>query len=109
MIITNAVVVFAFLFFCLFVLFIYLYLIFFRDLQKSIANQPPEQTPQAPPHHQALGTVPMYIIENTTGCPHLVGKLVFSRKQNAAVEISWMNCSKGVFCYYVWESGVSDF
>lgn len=26
-----------------------------RDLQKSIANQPPEQTPQAPPHHQALG------------------------------------------------------
>ena len=73
-IITNAVVVFAFLFFVyLFYLFIF---IFFRDLQKSIANQPPEQTPQAPPHHQALGIVPIYIIENTTGCPHLVVLLV---------------------------------
>lgn len=63
-------------FFFLFICFIYLYLFFFRDLQKSIANQPPEQTPQAPPHHQALGTVPIYIIENTTGCPHLVVLLV---------------------------------
>ena len=66
---------FACLFFGLFVLFIYIYF-FFRDLQKSIANQPPEQTPQAPPHHQALGTVPIDIIENTTGCPHLVVLLV---------------------------------
>lgn len=69
----SCLLVFFVCFICLFVLFIF---IFFRDLQKSIANQPPEQTPQAPPHHQAFGTVSIDIIENTTGCPYLVVLLV---------------------------------